>query len=172
MKKFLKGFSAFTVIAAAVVACNSKPSMSASDVATNFSKAISVADFDSAKLYVASSSMGVFNQTEEANKAVPLPDSLKQIIAQETIKSLGETKLTDSTTSVDLSVTLPKPIMGQQELKQVLILVKEKGEWKVDLQATMQKAMQDSGMPTGGQQANPNDTVPPTPPDTGAAPQK
>jgi len=167
MKNFLKGFIAFAVIAATIVSCNTTPSMSPSDVAIKFTKATLLANFDSAKIYVASNSTGVFSQTEDSYKAVPLPDSLKQIFSQAVVTSVGETKLNDSTINEDLSVKLPTAIMGQQEVKQPLVLVKEKGEWKVDLIATQHKIMEDKGMPVM-QQATPEDTVPPTPPDTAA----
>lgn len=169
MKKFLKGFAAFAVIAATMASC--KPADSPQSVALAFARTMMLSNFDSARAYVASNSQDVFSQTEQLAKSHPLPDSVQQILNQVTINYLDETKVDDSTTQVNLQFNSSKPLMGQQNMKQTLVLRKENGAWKVDMVATMQKAMKDAGMPTPPDAQQPsmsaNDTVPPTPPDTG-----
>ena len=156
MKKF---FRSLIVIAAATALVSFQVGDTPQEVAVKFTKAMGIADFDSSKMYVTLDGVAFLDGAEYAYKnGAQLPDSLKQIIAQATIKATGETKINDSTTNVDISVTLPKPIGGQQEIKNTLVLVKKNGAWKVDLQATMQKAMKDAGM-SSDEQSPPADST-------------
>ena len=163
MKNFLKGFAAFAVIAATMAFRHLPNPISPSEVAINFTKAILIANFDSAKMYVTSNSVNLMDQTEKLYKnATPLPDSLKQILSQPNITVMGENKIDDSTTSVNLSIKFPKPFMGHQEAKKTLILKKEKDEWKVELMATTQNKPANNDK----QQAIPADTALSIPRDT------
>ena len=133
MKKF---FRSLIVIAAAAALVSFQVGDSPQEVAVKFAKAMLVANFDSARMYVASnsSSLSIFDFNRESDKnGVQFPDSLKQIFAQATVKSTGDTTINDSTVTVGITITLPKPILGQQETENTLVLVKENGIWKVDM---------------------------------------
>ncbi|ANI87982.1 hypothetical protein A9P82_00800 [Arachidicoccus ginsenosidimutans] len=160
MKRAILGFFVFLSV---VTIFSCKQASTPSSVAEKFAKAMNTQDFTSAKSAVTAESEGFFSQIEGTIKNGQLPDSIQAFLKQETVKASNEKKINDSTYSVDITLTFPHEIMGTKVQTQTFILKKEKGEWKIDLQATMQKAMEEMGPQQDSVQMPSDDTLPPLP---------
>ena len=131
MKKTTLGFM-MLMIALCAVSC--KNSSSPSSVAENFAKAMTMQNYTAAKQYVVSANAPMMDQMAELVKQISFPDSLKKIMSNAVIKVSNE-KITDSTATVDVTITLQQEVDGQKEEKQTMNLKKENGIWKIDLGA-------------------------------------
>ena len=129
MKKIIAGFVVFAFVLG-IVSCKSGSSPSA--VAQGFAKAMINQDFVTAKKYTLSANASLLDQMAEFSKSMVLPDSIKKIMDKAIIKTANE-KITDTTATVDVTITLPQEVEGKKEQTQTLNLKKEKGVWKVDL---------------------------------------
>ncbi|HEY0299505.1 MAG TPA: hypothetical protein VGB84_09830 [Arachidicoccus sp.] len=159
-----KTFLALATLAITMVSvsCKNAATTTPLSITESYAKAMDNLDFATARNLTTAESAGFFDQMSSAMKNSPIPDSLKDALKQATVKASNQKIINDSTCDVDITTTLAKEIMGTKERTQTYILKKEKGAWKVDLVATMQKAMEEVGMPS-------SDTMPPSGTDTSSA---
>ena len=139
---------ALVLVSASMYACKSS-STSPSDVAKEFAGAMLHNDFTKGKTLVTPKDQEMLNQGEEMTKANPIPDSIKTILDGATITASNEKIENDSTASVDVTTTMKQEIMGRKEAKDTYVLKKVDGAWKVDMEATIKRVMENlgAGMP-------------------------
>ncbi|SEA48440.1 protein of unknown function [Arachidicoccus rhizosphaerae] len=152
MKKNSIWLAALLMLAVTVYSC--KSSTSPSDVAKSFETAMLHNDFTKGKTLVTASDQPMLDQGEEMTKSNPTPDSIKAILNGAEITASNEKMENDSTATVDVKTVFKQSVMGQKETTNTYVLKKEKGAWKIDLQATIKRVMESYGAAMQGQGAD------------------
>lgn len=100
-----------------------------------------VHDYATAKQYATMESANLMDEDSPQDKFNATQDSLTALMRQATVQISNEKKNGDSTATVSITTTLPKPVMGIKEKTETILLRKENGQWKVDVINTIQKAI-------------------------------
>ena len=151
MKKSI-WLGALFMLAVTVYSC--KSSTSPSDVAKAFETAMLHNDFTKGKTLVTAKDQPMLDQGEEMTKSNPAPDSIKAILDGAVITASNEKKENDSTATVDVKTVFKQEVMGQKETTNTYVLKKVKGEWKIDLEGTIKRVMENYGAAMQGQGAD------------------
>lgn len=139
MKKSI-WLGALLLLAVSLYSC--KSSTSPSDVARDFEAAMLHNDFTKGKTLVTQKDQQMLEQGEEMTKSNPSPDSIKAILDGAVITASSEKIENDTTATVEVKTVFEKEVMGQKETTNTYVLTKVKGEWKVDLEATIRRVME------------------------------
>lgn len=139
----MKYFIWFTFFCTLFTSCQSD---SPSQVAKDFTKSLITADFTNAKKHLARNSLQAVDQAERDYHKSPHPDEKKilDIRTSWAILDQQEKKIDDSTTVIDFTYAVPASLNKSQKVRNVLVMRREEGKWKVDFPETFHYLMGDS----------------------------